>query len=299
MLLRYKKDYKTLAYMAVTTALLIVQWMLGDINIALYVLCLFMAISVAVIAHNHNHLSIWKNKKLNILTDYWLTLFYGFPVFAWIPTHNKNHHRLNNKEGDYTITYRYSEKNNLLTLLTYPSISGYFQQKAINAFLKEFKGKNKKKYFLYLSQYVLLFLFIGIALFIDWKKAIFFIIIPQQVSLFVVLLFNYMQHVHADEKSKYNHSRNFVGFLNAMLFNNGYHTIHHEKAGLHWSETPAGHKEIEHLIDDSLKERSMLWFIFKNYFLGLLIPSFKTKSQRLERIKREMTEQNPDAKLAL
>ena len=26
-----------------------------------------------MIAHNHNHLTIWKSKRLNALTDYWLT----------------------------------------------------------------------------------------------------------------------------------------------------------------------------------------------------------------------------------
>ncbi|MCB0278143.1 MAG: fatty acid desaturase [Calditrichaeota bacterium] len=292
MKLRYSADYKTLAYMFVTTALFIVQWQLDKFNIALYIWCLFMAVSVAVIAHNHNHLSIWKNKTLNILTDYWLTLFYGFPVFAWIPTHNKNHHRLNNREGDYTITYRVSEKNNLFTLLIYPSISGYYQQKAINAYLKEIKTKDKEKYFLCLSQYLILILFIGAGLIIDWQKALLYIIIPQQFSLYVVMIFNYVQHVHADEESKYNHSRNFVGFLNAMLFNNGYHTIHHDKAGLHWSVTPAAHKEIEHLIDDSLNERSMTWFMLKNYIFGIFMPSLKTQSMRLERLTQEQLAPN-------
>src|SRR4051812_17560704 len=76
---------------------------------------LFMAISVAIISHNHNHVPIWRSRLLNIVTDYRLTLFYGFPAFGWIPTHNKNHHFLNNKQGDYTLTYRFSEKNNILT----------------------------------------------------------------------------------------------------------------------------------------------------------------------------------------
>ena len=286
-MLRYKADIRTVIFMIITTSLLVVQWQLEEINPILYVLCLYMAISVAVITHNHNHLSIWKNKTMNTLTDYWLTLFYGFPVFAWIPTHNKNHHKFNNRDGDYTITYRYSERNNLITLLTYPSISGYFQQKAINLFLKDQKKKNKSRYYMYISQYVVLVLFIAVAAYVDWKKALLYIVVPQQVSLYVVLIFNYVQHVHTDEHSKYNHSRNFVGFLNTMLFNNGFHTVHHDKAGLHWSETPKAHKEVEHLIDSSLNERSMFWYFLKNYFIGLIIPKFKTKSMRLERIAKE------------
>ncbi|MGA0833921.1 MAG: fatty acid desaturase, partial [Candidatus Kapaibacteriota bacterium] len=108
-MLRYQADLRTVAYMLVTTAVFALQWTVVGFHPALYVLYLFLSIAVTVIAHNHNHLPIWKKPFLNHLTDYWLTVFYGFPAFAWIPTHNMNHHRMNNREGDYTITYRLTE----------------------------------------------------------------------------------------------------------------------------------------------------------------------------------------------
>lgn len=284
-MLRYKADIKSLIYMAITTALLIVQWNLPHLNPFLYAWCLFMAVTVSVMAHNHNHLPIWKNNTLNRLTGWWLSCFYGFPVWAWVPTHNKNHHRLNNKDGDYTITYRISEANNLLTLLTYPAISAFYQQFVLKDYLKEVKVKSPKQYYLCIEQIVVLLLFVAIGFIIDWKKALLFIIIPQQMAGFSVLIFNYVQHVHADEESDMNHSRNFVGILNFFLLNNGYHTIHHEKAGIHWSKTPEEHKKIEHLIDPSLIEKSFWWYIIRVYFLGLFIPKLRTKSKRLERMK--------------
>lgn len=286
-MLRYKADIKTIIYMVITTSLLILQWSVIGFNAVAFACYLFLSVAVSVITHNHNHVRMWKSDTMNTLQDWWLTVFYGFPVFAWIPTHNKNHHKLNNKAGDYTITYRVSEKNNLLTLLSYPTISGFYQQKAIRDYLKDLWHNNRKRFVLCISQYVILVLWIGIALLIDWRKAIWFVIIPQQVSLFSVLIFNYVQHVHANEESKLDHSRNFTGMLNFMLFNNGYHTIHHEKAGLHWSVVPAEHKKIEHLIAPALIERSFWWYIFRAYFLGIFIRQFKTISMRLERMKRE------------
>ncbi len=286
-MLRYNADRRTLIYMAVTTALLIVQWSLDEINPVLYALSLFMAVSVAVMAHNHNHLPMWRSKNLNTVTDYWLTLFYGFPAFAWIPTHNMNHHSLNNKEGDYTITYRHSESNNLFTLLSYPTISSYHQQKPIRDYLATLKRSNRSKFLLAVGQYGALVAFIAVGALIDWQKALFLILIPQQFALFAILLFNYMQHIHADEESGYNHSRNFVGpMLNALLFNNGYHTIHHERAGIHWSKLPEAHAKIEHLIDDSLKERSFWWYIGRTYILGIFVPRFRTVSMRAQRMQR-------------
>lgn len=270
--------------MAVATGLLIVQWNLVALQPALYIWSLFMAVSVAVMAHNHNHVPLWRSRTLNIFTDYWLTMFYGFPAFAWIPTHNKNHHLLNNQAGDYTRTYRISEKNNLLTLLSYPSISSYFQQKPIRDFLKVLWRSNRPKFWLAASQYLLLGLYYAVALLVNWKKALLFIVIPHQVSLFSVLVFNYVQHVHADEESEYNHTRNFTGLINLFLFNNGLHTIHHENPGMHWSETPQAQGKIVHLIDPALNERSFWWYILRVYLLAPFHSGFGTVSKRLQRI---------------
>ena len=122
------------------------------------------------------------------------------------------------------------------------------------------------------------------AFILDWQKALIYVIIPQQVSLNTVLVFNYLQHVHADEESEFNHSRNIVGWpLNFFLFNNGLHTIHHMHPGLHWSKTPEAHKEIAHNIREDLKENSILWFVFRVYILGVFIPTFRTNSLRLAR----------------
>lgn len=298
-MLRYKADRRSLVYMVVTTALLALQWSLDQMNPFLWVLSLFMAVSVAVMAHNHNHLPMWRSKGLNVATDYWLTLFYGFPAFAWIPTHNKNHHALNNRDGDYTITYRISEQNNLLTLLVYPTISSYYQQKPIREYLRKLWGSNRREFYLAAMQYAALGLFIGVALLIDWRKALLYIVIPQQFGLFAVLVFNYVQHVHAEEESDYDHSRNFVGpMLNAFLFNNGYHTIHHERAGIHWSLLPEAHAKIDHLIDDSLKERSFWWYIIRVYFLAPIVPGFRTRSMRLERMRQGTLHPEPVMKNA-
>jgi len=296
--LKENADIKSLIYIFITTTLFISQWLWFGVNPFLYTWFLFMSVAVSVMTHNHNHLPMWRSKVLNVLTDWWLTVFYGFPIFAWIPTHNKNHHRFNNREGDDSITYRVSEKNNFLTLVSYPTISGYYQQKAIANYLKDMKANNKEKFWISISQYAVLVLWVAAALIIDWEKALLFVIIPQQVSLFSVLIFNYVQHVHANEESEWNHSRNFTGFLNFMLFNNGYHTIHHHKAGLHWNKVPEAHKEIEKNIDPILLERSFWWYIIRSYILSIFIPKFRTNSMRLERMRKEEVA-NKDAAVSI
>ncbi len=284
-MLRYSADRRTVVYMAITTALLPVQWLLTGFSWPLYVLAAFMAVTVTVIAHNHNHLGMWKSRRLNALTDYWLTLFYGFPAFAWIPTHNMNHHKFTNRPGDYTLTWRYSERNNLVTLLTYPTISGYHQQKPIREYLGELRRKNRRRLWASLSQYAVLGAFIGGALLIDWRKALLYVVVPQQIGLFVVLVFNYLQHVHADEESETNHSRNFTGpLLNFLLLNNGYHTVHHEKPGTHWSRLGDEHRRMAHRIDPVLNVKSFWWYIARTFLLAPFVPRWRSRSLRLARL---------------
>lgn len=286
-MLRYKADIRTICYMIFTTGLFMSLWLMDSVHPAVYALYMFMSVAVTVIAHNHNHLPIWKNSRLNALTDYWLTVFYGFPAFAWIPTHNLNHHNLNNKDGDYTITYRLTEHNHLMMLLFYPTMSSYYQQKPIRDYIKRFWTENRTKAWFFISQYAVLALWIAAAFIIDWRKALYYVVIPQQFGLFAVLIFNYVQHVHADEESPVNHSRNFTGFLNVLLFNNGYHTVHHDRAGTHWSKTPELHAKVTAKIDPQLNERSFWWYIIRVYFLGAFIPKFRTKSMRLARMAKQ------------
>lgn len=287
-MLKYKADVKTLIFLSLATAILFIQWSVG-FNIVLYFCALYFGVIVAVIAHNHNHVPMWTSSVLNHVTDYWITLFYGFPAFAWTPTHNKNHHKFNNRKGDYTITYRLSEGNNIFTLLSYPSVSSYFQQSPIMIHLRALWAQRRTKFFLAIGQYVALGIFIGIALYIDWRKALLYVVVPQQFALFTVMVFNYIQHVHADEESEYNHSRNFVSPLtNFMMLNNGYHTAHHLRASTHWSQLPEAHEKIKHLIAPHLNE-GMIWvYLFKAYIAAPFVSRFRTISMRLARKSREM-----------
>ncbi|PZP52430.1 MAG: hypothetical protein DI598_00575, partial [Pseudopedobacter saltans] len=89
---------------------------------------------------------------------------------------------------------------------------------------------------------------------------------------------------------KYNHSRNFVSkFTNFMMFNNGLHTVHHNKASLHWSLLPEAHAQIKHLIHPKLNQSVIVFYLVKTYLFAPIIKPFQAKSMRLER-KRIETE---------
>jgi len=145
-MLRFKADRKTVLWMAATTVLFLVQWRLGRVHWGLYVPYVYLSVAVAVIAHNHNHVRLWHSTGLNVLTDLWLTLFYGFPIFAWVPTHNQNHHKYHNTAPDHTHTWRVWEGNHLVALLTYPLISAYYQQQAIGRYLVVVRTAHRSRF---------------------------------------------------------------------------------------------------------------------------------------------------------
>jgi fatty acid desaturase len=104
---------------------------------------------------------------------------------------------------------------------------------------------------------------------LGWRKALLFYLVPQQFALFTIQIFNYVQHIDCEQGSEWNHSRNFVSpLLNALLFNNGYHTVHHLKPGVHWSAIPALHQQHAAKIHPDLLRRSWWRFMANVFVLG-------------------------------
>src|SRR5678816_2107925 len=92
-MLRNRADLRTLAYLATAVALTLVQWNLDGFQPLLYAGTVFLSVAVAVIAHNHNHLGIWRSRPLNTATSYLIAAYYGHPAVGWVPTHNRTHHK--------------------------------------------------------------------------------------------------------------------------------------------------------------------------------------------------------------
>ncbi|HTS80589.1 MAG TPA: fatty acid desaturase [Myxococcaceae bacterium] len=250
-------------------------------------LACYLALSAGVIAHNHNHTPTFRGRGLNAAFGNWLSIFYGYPTFAWVPTHNLNHHKFVNKAGDATITWRFTNKHNALVAGTYFFVSSWYQSDPIRDYIQKAKEKNPQLYRTIQGQYAL-FGGVHVGLFAlaivlhGWRTGFIvwslMFLLPALFALWTIMFFNYIQHVHTDPWSEHDHSRSFVSpVLNFLLFNNGYHSAHHELAGAHWSTLPALHARLAPSINPVLNERSFWWFCLRNYLLALAFPSLGTK----------------------
>lgn len=283
---RNPADRRTLLWVVLAPLVVAAQYWRPELVPYLCVVSCYFALSCGVIAHNHNHCPTFASKRHNQLFAIWISIFYGYPTFAWIPTHNQNHHKFVNREGDATITWRFTNSHNVLVAATYFFVSSYYQSAPINAFIKTARAKNPTLYRYIMTQYVcwvgayVALAALGIALHgVSTGLYVFgmAVALPAFFSLWTIMLFNYDQHAHTDPYSEHDHSRSFVSpVLNYLLFNNGYHAVHHEHPGVHWSKLPELHRQIESQIHPSLKQRSLWWYWFKQYALAPFIPSLGT-----------------------
>jgi len=100
-------------------------------------------------------------------------------------------------------------------------------------------------------------------------------VVPQLWGARWFLRINIIQHDGCDTNSEHDHSRNFVGrVFNWFMMNNGFHTIHHNRAGLHWTALAAEHEQqVKPHIDARLDEPSMIGYLLRTYVFRLRRPS--------------------------
>ena len=97
-----------------------------------------------VLTHNHVHCPTFVGRRWNVAYGAWLSLFYGFLIFSWVPTHNQNHHRYLDGDGDATQTTRLTPKDTLLGLLAYPLKSGAAQLAGIAAYVRDARRRPQR-----------------------------------------------------------------------------------------------------------------------------------------------------------
>jgi fatty acid desaturase len=223
----------------------------------------------AVITHNVVHLPIWRSRALNRATKVVLSLTYGFPVSDYVPGHNLSHHRYTQTRRDVMRTSKVRFRWNLLNLLgLFPAVA--LDVMRANARYVRFAGRSRPDWLA--ERHVEILITWGVKLLlllVDWKRALLLVFVPHLGAVWGVTTVNFLWHDGCDEGDRYNHSRNFVGRLfNWFHFNAGYHGMHHDEPGLHWSLLPQRHEETIHPhIHPALEQPSLLLYVLRTFVL--------------------------------
>jgi fatty acid desaturase len=271
-MLRYRADVKTLIFVAIYFGLVAVQWVYAPkelaIAIPLLVLTCWFSFFGAVATHNTVHCPVFKQRWLNRLFQVALTLTYGHPVSAYVPGHNLSHHKHTQSRRDVMRTTKVRFRWNLLNGLFFMSSVGKDIFFADMRYFKAMYRRNPPWFRQMIFEAVVFLGSMAALILLDWQKFLLYVLVPHQYAAWGIITMNYLQHDGCDERSEYNHSRNFVGKLvNWWTYNNGYHSIHHVEPGLHWSLLPAEHaKRIAPFIHPNLDQPSLLAYLWRAFF---------------------------------
>ncbi len=285
MRLRHRADVRTLVWaFLLMPAAAAAQYAVPRLAGWLLPVSMYLAYSAGVIAHNHNHSPTFFGRRMNALLAAWISFFYGYPVFAWIPTHNENHHKHVNGPGDATSTLAMKRDSGLVAALVFPVISAAAQEPLIARFVARAKRTNPRAYAAYAVQRLVVFvghaaaLGLAVGLHGALRGALVYasaLGAPAALALWGLMFTNYVQHVDCDPASRWRRSRDFVsGWMNFFVFDNGFHTVHHERPGLHWSQTRQAHARIAHLLDPHLQESSIFAYALREYVVKAWRPRF-------------------------
>jgi fatty acid desaturase len=271
-MLRHRADRRTLAFISVYYALFALAWArvpLGSRALAPAIVVLScVSWFCAVIAHNVVHSPVFRRRWQNRIFQVVLTCAYGFPISEYIPGHNLSHHRYTQKTPDVmrTTKARFLRLNFLNLLVFFPrvgkDVTSQNYRYAARA-KKAVPGWHRQLQIEIVACWGVKALF----LILDWKRALLLVGVPHLWALWGITTVNFLQHDGCDEDHPYNHSRNFVGkVFNWFTFNNGYHGIHHDEPGLHWSLLADAHAERIHgKIDPRLEQTSLVRYLFATF----------------------------------
>jgi fatty acid desaturase len=245
-----------------------------------FVLACLLSFLNAVVIHNHMHRGIFHSRRLNLIWRCVLSFGALYPASANVPAHNLVHHHFaDDGQPDWADPSHVRFRWHLLNLIHFPNIVGPNTFAGVGRWAKVTKQQGFVRQ--YVTELAVAFGLTGAALLYDFWGALLFIVLPQLYGARCILRINLIQHDATDPSSEWNHSRNFVGrWFNWIMCNNGYHTIHHNRAGLHWSELAEAHRrEVKPHIEPRLDEPSMILYLLRTFVLRPRRPTRRARGE--------------------
>ncbi|MGE0792260.1 MAG: fatty acid desaturase [Sandaracinaceae bacterium] len=267
-LLHNTADYRQIGIVTLYWGVLFSMYFVQEArNVVCFALACYLSFLNAVVIHNHLHKGIFKSKTANRVFRAILSFGALYPASANVASHNLVHHHFDDDgQPDWAAPDNVDFRWNLLNLIHFPNVVGPNTFNGVGRWAKTTRQKDFHRQ--YLTEQVFAFGLTGALLVFDFWGGLFFIVLPQLWGARGILRINLIQHDGCDITSEWNHSRNFVGrWFNWVMCNNGYHTIHHNRAGLHWSVLADAHeRECGARTDPRLNEPSMVLYLLRAFF---------------------------------
>lgn len=265
--LRHPADWRALAVLTVQTLLMIGLWTGAFRNLLAWYAVAWLAVMSANAKHNHMHRRTFRARVPNLLLDHWLGWMTGTTATSILTEHNLRHHGHSNTEEDFVRADLVGFRSQWLNVLC------FFPRAAWELYVRkplDFRlwwRSNRPLFWRALAEQLSLWGVFTVLLVVNWQATLLYIALPWLHGQWWLVTFNLLQHQALAPDDPWQNSRNLTGrWFNFFFFNVGFHTAHHLRPTLHWSELPAFHaREIAPKIDPRLVSPN-LWVFYRDWF---------------------------------
>ncbi len=210
---------------------------------------------------------------------YHYTIWFVCPFFGHTPEtyfvhHMAMHHVENNQEDDASSTMKY-KRDSLPDFLKY--VGRFLFLGFRDTFMYLFNRKRKKLYMRLSYGEISFYLFCVGMCFVNLQATLWIFIIPFVFARVVMMLGNWAQHSFIDKNNTEDNFTSAINCINTkynhMCWNDGYHTVHHLRPGMHYTEIPeeflkmkSEFAEKKSFVFDSVHYLHIfIWLMTKNY----------------------------------
>lgn len=198
--------------------------------------------------HHHQHLSTFRYKPLNHVLEFFYALHTGVTTNLWVLHHvlGHHHHFLDQNQDESRWKRKSGKVMGELEYAFNVSLTAYY------------RGYQVSKSHPKLRRDFILYALITAAVVIPlvWHRplqGLFLFVLPMCFGLWLTSWVTYEHHAGLDTTNPFEASyNNLHKWYNRFTGNLGYHTAHHYKQGVHWSQLPALHETIKDRIPPHL-----------------------------------------------
>jgi fatty acid desaturase len=270
--LRYGADRRSVAFAAahLGMALAVYHFAPRGVVAAFCIVVLSLSSFIQLIsAHNALHSPVFVNRAANRAWQAVLSLTFTYPASVMVPVHNLSHHLHLQTPKDVLRTTDVRHRSNLVNLLHHVAM-GTAHIHVLHAAYALSMRTRRPRWFAQVGLELATVAFVAAPLaWFDLRAFLLFWLLPSVLGQSSIIGLGYLQHDGCDPDSELDHSRNFLSpMLNYLIFDNGYHAVHHMKPGLHWSLGRGAHEElVASRAAPSLQERSLFRYLLRAFLV--------------------------------
>jgi fatty acid desaturase len=190
-------------------------------------------------------------------TIWFVCPFFGHTPETYFVHHMAMHHVENNQEDDASSTMKY-KRDSLVDYLKY--VGRFLVMGFVDTFMYLFSRKRKKLYMRLSYGEISFYLFCVGMSFVNFHATLFIFIIPFVFARIVMMLGNWAQHSFIDKDNTEDNFTSAINCINTkynqMCWNDGYHTVHHLRPGMHYTEIPV---EFLKMKDEFIEKKAIIF----------------------------------------